>query len=86
MIASLKCIKNDDIFSQKTFNCKYAHRYDHSFPLRSKEPKGMKQVPLTWQVVILLEIFVIDAASIDIDRLLFQSQSLVRTKGKVGDK
>ena len=46
----------------------------------------MKQVPLTWQVVILLEIFVIDAASIDIDRLLFQSQSLVRTKGKVGDK
>ena len=28
------------------------HYYDHSFPLRSKAPKWMKQAPLTQQVAI----------------------------------
>ena len=35
---------------EELFFC--VHYYDHSFPLRSKAPKWMKQAPLTQQVAI----------------------------------
>ena len=35
---------------EELFFC--VHHYDHSFPLRSKAPKWMKQAPLTQQVAI----------------------------------